>query len=247
MKKRILAISDIHGCHQEFNALLNKIKFNPEDDQLILLGDYVDRGLKSKQVVEQVMQLVNEHGAIALKGNHDDMMINAFKNNHGESSNDVNWINNGALTAIESYVGYDWFTNGFDWDEYEKAKKFIVQNYHEHLNFLRNLPYYYETDTHIFVHAGINPFYEDWKYTSKKDLIWIRELFYQNPITNTDKTVVFGHTPTLYLTSEEGIWYSPHGDKIGIDGGCSMGGKLNCLILNENGYDYEFIKKGQFF
>ncbi len=244
MKKRKLFISDIHGCYNAFTKLLQNIKYDPYQDELFLLGDYVDRGTQSKKVIEMVMELNQEYNVITLLGNHDDMLLNSFKNN----GDDINWINNGGFLTIESYVGYDWFTNGFDWEEYEKAKKFIVKNYSHHLNFLRKLPYYHELDEYILVHAGINPLLSNWKNTSLEDFIWIRELFYKNKNTNTHKTIIFGHTPTLYLQNSEDVWFSPYKDKIGIDGACAYGNQLNCLEIGEMGYrQYSVNKMGNNF
>jgi predicted phosphodiesterase len=72
--KRILAISDIHGCLDEFNELLEKVKYNQSEDQLILLGDYIDRGLKSKQVVEKVMEY------IMVRLHYEEIMMKCFWN-----------------------------------------------------------------------------------------------------------------------------------------------------------------------
>ncbi|WP_227779564.1 metallophosphoesterase [Paenibacillus sp. P13VS] len=69
--KRTIMISDIHGCIDQLNQMLHLIQFNSIDDQLILLGDYVDRGPNIKAVVDKVIELVTEHHAIALRGNHD--------------------------------------------------------------------------------------------------------------------------------------------------------------------------------
>ncbi len=88
-------ISDIHGCYDEFNTLLKDVEYNPEEDKLILVGDYVDRGLKSKEVVEQVKSMVEEWGVIALKGNHDQMMVDAIDKE--EDVDDKRWIRNGAF------------------------------------------------------------------------------------------------------------------------------------------------------
>lgn len=62
--KRRLVISDIHGCHDQFKRLLDVVKYAPHNDQLILLGDYVDRGGSSKEVVEQVINMVKEYGVM---------------------------------------------------------------------------------------------------------------------------------------------------------------------------------------
>lgn len=224
---RVLAISDIHGCYDEFCEMLNKVKFNPENDKLILLGDYVDRGYKSKQVVELVKNLVDEHGAIALKGNHDDMFVRHMITDTYDNA--FNHMRNGGLSTFQSYYGTEW-----ELSELWVAKKFIMDYYKDHVEFLRDLPYYYETEEYIFVHAGINPFYEDWENTPYDEMIWIRDLFINNK-HQTGKIVIFGHTPCTYLHGTEDVWFG--GDKIGIDGACAYGFQLNCLeIYDVDGY-----------
>lgn len=155
------------------------------------------------------------------------------------------WLNNGGYQTIESYCGIDFFEETFNWDDYEVAKKFIIDNYRQHIGFLKSLPVYHETDEHIFVHAGINPLCEDWSKQPEHDFIWIRDVFFSNPTTNTDKTVIFGHTPTLHLHETEDIWFSPHGDKIGLDGACAYGYQLNCLEIGEEGYKTYSACKGE--
>nr|WP_249435662.1 metallophosphoesterase [Paenibacillus sp. Marseille-Q4541] len=161
--------------------MLFQNKYNPGSDNLILLGDYVDRGIKSRQVVEQVKTLHEEHGVVILKGNHDQMFVDAMLNGEDEL-----WLNNGAYQTVESYCGFDFFEEQFDWDTYEKAKEFILKHYMHHIEFLNSLPYYHETDSHIFVHAGINPFYRSCELTHDDDFLWIRDIFYRNKMTNTD-------------------------------------------------------------
>lgn len=72
-KNRMLIISDIHGCLYEWQELLTQVNYDSHVDQLILLGDYMDRGKYSKEVMYEVKNLVENHGVIALKGNHDQM------------------------------------------------------------------------------------------------------------------------------------------------------------------------------
>ncbi|GGH23473.1 metallophosphoesterase family protein [Paenibacillus segetis] len=236
-------ISDIHGCYDEFNELLKKVEYKQGLDQLILVGDYVDRGLKSKEVVEQVKSLVEEWGVIALRGNHDQMMVDALEKENEED--DARWIRNGAFQTVESYSGLDLSDDGSERDLYIEGKEYIKNNYPNHLEFLKSLPLYYETDHHIFVHAGINPEHENWRESQPlRDYIWIRDAFF-NHATNLQKKVVFGHTPVVNLHDCEDIWFSPMGDKIGIDGGCVFGFSLNCLEISEEGeYTTHFVKKG---
>lgn len=225
---KTLVISDIHGCLAQFDDLLKLAEYNPDKDKLILLGDYIDRGLRSKDVVNKVRQLKKDYGVIALKGNHDQMMVNAFR--LGE---DGLWLNNGGVTTVQSYVGSDLFDEGFDWSVYLRAKKLMSENFMDHIDFLENLSLFHEDDKHIFVHAGINPLYPDWKKQPESDFYWIRDSFYKNG-TNLKKTVVFGHTPTEYLHGVSDVWFGDR--KIGIDGACAYGRQLNCLEIREEGF-----------
>ncbi|MEK3759153.1 metallophosphoesterase family protein [Paenibacillus sp. FSL P4-0338] len=243
---RTLVISDIHGCIEEFNLLLRRAEYNPSRDQLILLGDYVDRGPDSRAVVEQVKRLAEAEGVIVLRGNHDQMACDALAGE--DDKRDTHWITNGGFHTLLSYCG------GRDsvllhpdsgWRDYTEMKRFMRTEYKEHLDFLGSLPYYYETQTHLFVHAGIDPSLADWRTQREYDFIWIREPFYNHPVTSAEKTVVFGHTSTVDLQDGAGVWFSPLGDKIGIDGGCVYGEQLNCLEISEEGYKTYAVRLGE--
>lgn len=67
-------ISDLHGCFYTLKKLIEKVRRKNESPQFVFVGDYVDRGLNSKQCVELLIQLQSE-GAICLRGNHDDVMM----------------------------------------------------------------------------------------------------------------------------------------------------------------------------
>lgn len=242
---RTLAISDIHGRLDEFRLLLKRARYNFQEDRLVLLGDYVDRGMKSRHVLNYIMQLQGDNPHIfPLRGNHDQMMIDAFRKNE-----DSICLNNGGLVTLQSYVGLDFFDpdDPFNWDRYTEAKKFFRNHFMHHIEYLENLPYYFEWDNHIFVHAGINPFYEEWRRQPVDDFLWIRDIFYNNT-TGLDQVVVFGHTPTQHLhnSKDNDIWFDPKGDKIGIDGACAYRGQLNCLIITEAGeYETYAVRNGE--
>ncbi|CAG7610681.1 Serine/threonine-protein phosphatase 1 [Paenibacillus solanacearum] len=233
---RTLAISDIHGCFEEFGALLELVNYRPEQDRLILLGDYIDRGPQSKEVVEKVMTLHEQWGVVALRGNHEQLMMDAL-----QKDEDARWLKNGALQTIASYCDLSVYSDRLDESHYRAAKQYMKEHFAAHLSFIESLPLYYETDRHIFVHAGINPAAEDWKNQSLRDFIWIRDEFYNCP-TELTQTVVFGHTSANRLHESDDIWFGE--DKIGIDGGCVYGHQLNCLVLEENGTcSSHFIKR----
>ncbi|WP_214484625.1 metallophosphoesterase [Bacillus sp. SM2101] len=234
--KRILAISDIHGCYDEFLKLLDKANYNLETDQLILLGDYEDRRLKSKDVINQIIDLQN-NGAISLRGNHDQMFLDWLTSNDYFAS--LNFFRNGGFNTVTSYVGYNFFDEGYDEDRIEQAKNFIHKHFSHHIEFLKSLSYYHETEDCIFVHAGINPMLKDWK-NSSHDFIWIREPFLSNPHRQT-KSVIHGHTPCLHLHDKNDIYFGEM--KVGIDGACAYGGQLNCLIIEDGEFSQVYVNK----
>lgn len=212
--KRTLLISDIHGEYDSFIQLLEKVKYNPKEDQLVLLGDYIDRGPDSKRVIEKIMDLRKE-GAITLMGNHDRMMIDATD---GKEKGWDRWERNGGLATLANYHSGE-----------DVAKIPETEEYHRHVEFLRSLDYYHETEDYIFVHAGVEPGKHP-KDTKEWTLIWIREDFFRH--YKGDKTVVFGHTPAKYLNKDRSNHiYFGENNVIGIDGGAVYGGQLNCLEL----------------
>ncbi|MGH2318602.1 metallophosphoesterase family protein [Planococcus sp. SE5232] len=212
--KRILAISDIHGELELFDELLQKAEYDAVGDQLILLGDYGDRGPDSKGVLERVIEL-KKRGAIVLRGNHDQMMLDAVNDEPGAKQI---WARNGALATLQSYD--------------PSIKDMTLPTaavFWEHIDFIKETDYYHETDDFIFVHAGVQPDTPIGQ-TDPAILMWIRDEFYK--VYSGEKTVVFGHTPAFLMrgTRNNDVYF---GDNriIGIDGGAVYGGQLNCLEL----------------
>jgi calcineurin-like phosphoesterase family protein len=190
-------IGDIHGCLQSLERLLHKIMPRLED-RVVFIGDYIDRGPHSREVVDLLLQL--PYRPIFLLGNHEKMLLDYLAG--GDSSL---YLLNGGMATIESYGG-------------DPAN--IPQ---AHLGFFRSLRPIYETPDHLFVHAGIRPLVPLEKQ-ELKDLVWIRQEFYQF-VGRFPKPVVFGHTPMRHVLMAE--------DRIGIDTGCVYGGKLTCVKLPE--------------
>jgi serine/threonine protein phosphatase 1 len=204
------------------------VKYNSARDDLILLGDYVDRGKDSKKVVELVKELTL-YGAVALRGNHDQMFLDYVKRPH-VYDNIYNYLRNGGETTLRNYIedfdSYQWHD-----ESYKKWANEIMILHGDDVDFLDDLPYYHENEEYIFVHAGIDPLKDDWKDTPRDEFIWIRDGFLtvENPHS---KTVVHGHTPAINLHQKHDIFFG--NKKIGIDGACTYGGQLNCLVI-ENG------------
>ena len=171
--KRQFALGDPHGCLNLVIALLNKIDFNPKEDHLTVMGDMLDRGSNSKGVIEFLSKLRkdNPDSVVLLKGNHEDMAYKYFTAKTAYERNDWwdTWRLNGGIESIESFG-----------DEYN-AKKILIP-------FIESLSMWYETDSHIFVHAGL-PCGKSLQTATWNELLWDREFDYCG-----DKILVVGHT-----------------------------------------------------
>jgi serine/threonine protein phosphatase 1 len=138
---RTLAIGDIHGCVRAFDALLELVEPN-RDDLVVTLGDYIDRGPDSKSVLDRMVALQGHCRCLALKGNHDLMML-AWREDPEQFSE---WLKSGGKETLRSYQADE------DWRTFAEA---IPER---HWRFLQDacVPYH-ETDTHFFVHANAYP------------------------------------------------------------------------------------------
>lgn len=196
MGKRVFAIGDIHGCFDSLNELVvNKIQLKKED-KLILLGDYIDRGNKSKGVIDFIIELLeNGYDVIPLMGNHEAMLLDTYE----DEKNISKWIQNGGNETLESF-------------EISSVKD-IESKYIEFFNGLR---YYYAFEDYLFVHAGfndklLNPF------TDYYSMLWKCKETYTSPLLS-DKTIIHAHTPVRLAICEERVLAKHR--VINIDTGC---------------------------
>ena len=177
-KKRLIAIGDIHGEIEKLNELLRQLE-PKKDDTLVFLGDYIDRGKHSKEVIEKLIALSQETNCIFLKGNHEQMLLKIIET---KSENDVNfWLVNGGAQTFDSYGSCE--------------KIFEL-----HSDFFRQLKLYYLTDKYLFVHAGIRPD-KPLEEQEEEDFLWIRDNFINNK-HNLKQKIIFGHT-AFYKPYEE--------------------------------------------
>ncbi|NLX18067.1 MAG: serine/threonine protein phosphatase [Desulfobulbus sp.] len=204
-------IGDIHGCHESLVHLLSKIVHRA--DTIVFLGDYVDRGPHSKEVVTTILSLTKSHPrVIPLMGNHDFLFLKYL---NGEESSLFLQVG-GKQTLISYGLSIDAST--------EEIHQRVPP---EHITFFRNLPLYWENQHAIYVHAGLMPGCHLSQQTAQWCL-WARESFLSST-ADFGKPVIFGHTvfPDPLITV----------DKIGIDTGAVYGGELTALLLPEQ----EFI------
>jgi serine/threonine protein phosphatase 1 len=205
-KGRIFAIGDVHGCNKELGVLLSLIDPDPAADRIVFLGDYIDRGPDSRGVIDTILAFEEAFpDTICLRGNHEQMFLDSYLN----GKNVDLYLFNGGMSTLHSY--------GASIADFPAAR-FLPE---AHLKFFTNLPFYYETDDYIFVHAGLRPEVSLEKQ-SPEDLLWIREEFI-NSRWDFGKKVIFGHTPLSEPLLES--------NKIGIDTGAAYGGRLTCLEL----------------
>lgn len=199
----IYAIGDIHGCKNSLEKLIKKISPQNEDT-VIFLGDYIDRGPDSKGVIEFLIDFLNTHpNTVFMKGNHEWMFYEFYKTRDPDIWK--LWEINGARSTLKSYEGIENIPKG-------------------HVEFIRSTKIYYTQDEYFFVHAGVKP-NKPIKEQKSEDMLWIREEFIYSDNPLKDYIVVFGHTPM-----EKPLIMS---DKIGIDTGCIYGGYLTCIRLND--------------
>lgn len=211
---RLLCVGDVHGCATELERLLAAIDPSA-DDQLIFLGDYVDRGSASAATVDVLCALARcRPRTIFLRGNHEEMFLDFIGE---EGANKQAFFHNGGAQTLLSY----------GWPPSDRAPS--EQDAHalvppEHLAFFRRLVLRHQVDGFAFVHAGVRPGVP-LAAQAREDLLWIREEFLLVD-HRLDETVVFGHTPY------RDVWFGG-ARKIGLDTGCVYGGRLSCLDLTQ--------------
>ena len=202
--KKIFAIGDIHGSYDRLKTLMDKIPIDFSRDTLVFIGDYIDRGPHSVEVVDYLMQLKNRvPGVIFLKGNHEDM-LDKFIN----GADRFTYLLNGGQQTLDSYL-----TKPVQSEFYPIPP--------DHMEFFKSLRLFYETEEYIFVHAGLRP-RVPLESQNTEDLLWIRDKFVSSKY-DFGKRVIFGHTPLKKPLVEP--------NKIGIDTGAVYGNALTCIQL----------------
>ena len=234
----LYAIGDIHGCLNQLTSLHKKIltndKFKVKEDLLIYLGDYIDRGLKSKQVIDQIIKIKNEKiKTIHLMGNHEEFMVNFLFN---KSNNIKNWLKFGVDQTFKSYgiEIVEFIKDGFKDIIIDKLRDILLEKMSsEHIDFFMSLKTSFSSEKYLFVHAGIDPNKKLTEQT-KEDYLWSRSDIFFDKDFKAEKIIVHGHTP------EENIVNYPF--RINIDTGCFFSGKLSCVCLNDKNNQREFIE-----
>lgn len=220
---RLYAIGDVHGRDDLLVRLMDDIeqdgRARPEARKiLIFLGDYVDRGLQSKQVIDRLSGPMPEgFEAVFLKGNHELAMLQFLE----DAQFGRTWKYYGGLETLHSY-GITELTLSDDPVDFEHARRKLMAVLPDsHRHFLETLSLSIEFGGYFFAHAGVRPGVSLSRQI-EEDLLWIRDDFLESR-ASFGKMVVHGHTP-----KEEAVFRS---NRIGIDTGAYMTGVLTCLVL----------------
>ncbi|HZO15456.1 MAG TPA: metallophosphoesterase family protein [Polyangiaceae bacterium] len=236
MAGRTFVTGDIHGDLAAVRRVEAQLPELDEGDTLVFLGDYVNRGAQSAQVIEHLRGLPKRTPArvIALRGNHEDAWLRVI--DHGWPAF-VMPVAHGCRESMESYVGK------IDGPLSDSLQRVLLKGAFfplDVVDWMRGLPYYYEDEHAIYVHAGLirenGVFAHPSETKARAALLWHRD--HDFFVNYRGKRVVFGHTTTEYLPEElssytpedpTDMWAGPC--TIGLDTGCGKGGFLTTIEL----------------
>ncbi len=216
----LYAIGDIHGRLDKLEALLARLPLR-DDDRLVFLGDYVDRGPDSRGVIDRLIRVGEERSAVFLLGNHESMFLD-FLGWRGSVyfGADVFLANGGA----ETLLSYDYFEA-----PEPRPKHFELPA--AHASFFRSLRTHYADGDFLFVHAGLGRALVRSDHVDQalhraraEELLWDRSTM--DLPHRLGVTIVYGHTPRADFSVR---WNQPY--SIGIDTGAVYGGPLTAIRL----------------
>jgi serine/threonine protein phosphatase 1 len=237
---RTFVVGDIHGDLDALIRVFGRMPALERTDTVVFVGDYVDRGPRSAQVIDFVRTVEREGPArvVALRGNHEDAWLRVLAMGWPEF---VVPPANGCLAAMRSFTGGP-MPGPADRPRSDEERALMTGAFfpRDVVEWLNRLPYWYEDDHAIYVHAGLprgpSGFLHPSQVRAPAALLWLRdEDFFRN---YRGKLVVFGHTATAYLPPEMSsytpedpldVWAGPC--CVGLDTGAGKGGFLTAIEL----------------
>lgn len=206
---KIFAVGDVHGCFKKLETLLGRLPIDAERDVLVFLGDYLNRGPESKQVVDLLLKVQRRiRRCVFLLGNHEHFMLEYARTGDPDLLRIIRPL--GVEPTLTSYGA-----------ESIRSLRDLSFLPNQHRAFLADLLPYYRLAPYLFIHAGVIPG-EDLESCALDRLLTVRDPFLTSEAP-MDAIVVFGHTPfeTPFVTR----------DKIGIDTGAVYGNLLTAVEL----------------
>jgi serine/threonine protein phosphatase 1 len=212
-----LAIGDIHGCHTALSRLLEEVR-PAAGDFIVFLGDYIDRGRASKSVLDWMAQGDRKYSTVFLRGNHEVMILEA----RDDPSKANLWMSYGGLETLASYSA-------------EFATDWAAIITPRHWGFLEGTIPFFETETHIFVHACLDP---DLDMAEQPPRLLFWESFDRIKPHKSRKKIICGHSPQRAGEIRD------LGFAACIDTGAAVGGWFTCLDI-ESGYYWQATEQGK--
>ncbi len=220
--RRLYAIGDIHGRSDLLEELHQKILKDASNasnlfNHIIYLGDYIDRGPCSQQVINLLLHDIPKgFTPTYLLGNHEAMLLDFLET----TSSGQNWLCNGGDATLVSYqIDQRILSHAIDYANLQSALKNNLPA--AHISFFNSLELSYDCGDYFFCHAGVKPSLP-LDTQSKDDLLWIRDEFLYCS-TQLEKIIVHGHS-----ISDKVAFY-PH--RIGVDTGAWFSDRLSALVL----------------
>jgi serine/threonine protein phosphatase 1 len=257
----IYACSDIHGFLEPLEDILCQIDLSNTDNKLIFCGDYIDYGKNSCKVLYRIKELTEQYPkqVIALMGNHEYMFLE-FLSVSDSDIQAIEWlatdkdflminsfISSDTKTAISIHINQGGANNYFS--VFEKCvpiiKQDIFSNHRDLIEWLKKLPYYYETEDQIFVHAGIDEEAEEfWQWGTPEELFVSK---YPATFGKFYKDIIAGHVSAGSLAKDRAFTdiYWDNKSHYFIDGNTNHSGMIPLLKYDTINKRYWCIKVQQ--
>jgi serine/threonine protein phosphatase 1 len=229
--RRVYAVGDIHGRADLLMRLLDDLRADARQGEyegrpiLVFLGDYVDRGFQSKDVINVLLSnMVSPFETYFLKGNHEQAMLQFLS----DPAIGPRWAEYGGAETLVSY-GVQPPRTRTSLDEWTQASNGLQEALPaEHLRFLKNLDLSVRIGDYVFVHAGVRPGVP-LDQQREQDLLWIREDFLSDRRV-LGAVIVHGHTPIQKPYRD--------GRRIGLDTGAYLSGKLTAARFEHDSVEF---------
>ncbi len=228
-------IGDIHGCYEEYLALLDKIGFT-ENDELFVLGDAMDRGRKSIPVIQDLMHRSN---VSYIMGNHDVMFLEVLRRLMVE----LNEENANAMTGEDFLAYFDFIRNGGE-ETLRQFRRLPPDQQGDIRDYLECAPFYetveWDGKLYILTHAGIDRFDPEKELDEyePKDFLWSRPDFERKYFPGDRIFLISGHTPTPLIREDKCPLVYTKNNHIAIDCGCVFGGNLAAYCIETGEVTY---------
>lgn len=231
---KVVAISDVHGHYEVLERLIDKLHLAPED-YLIILGDFINKGVDSYLTYEYVRKLAKRDRTYILKGNHE-YLLGEWMKSEDEFINAYDIILRGfgretIVHAILNRHGLHIYSL-----DGKQLYCFLHKHYYDVFSYFRKLPVVLHFNNHIFVHARY-----DENFTLPHDEYKFLKYYCHDEIKENKEKVVVGHLPNSNNP------FFGFGNYIFIDGGMGVlkDGKLNAFIINckDGEISYSFKKE----